>query len=292
MDRLAAQQLDNGSISGITNSIVGSAGDALNIEGTSLATLAWFHNPTYLGNVQKSIKFLTDTCQGGRYGSTQATVLALRCIVAYDKLDTRIKLPGRIRLSVDGEPTANWVAFDSNDHEAIELPDLSKMLSSGEHTIDLRMENGNELPFTAAIKYNKATPDSDKKCQIDLSVRLSQNRLTEGKSTEANVVVTNLTDSTVASPIAIIGIPGGLEPRHDQLKELVKSGQIAAYEVKGNDVVLYWRDLSAKGIARISLSLIASFPGSYTGTASSAYLYYVDEHKKWVDGLHAEIAAR
>jgi len=31
--------------------------------------------------------------------------------------------------------------------------------------------------------------------------------------------------------VAIVGLPGGLEPRHDQLKELVKAGRIAAYEV-------------------------------------------------------------
>ena len=30
------------------------------------------------------------------------------------------------------------------------------------------------------------------------------------------------------TPVAIIGIPGGLEVRHDQLKELVKAGTIAA----------------------------------------------------------------
>lgn len=101
-----------------------------------------------------------------------------------------------------------------------------------------------------------------------------------------------MTNTTVASPIAVIGIPGGLEPRHDQLRELVKSGQIAAYEVKGNDVVLYWRDLSAKESVRISLSLVASFPGNYTGSASNAYLYYTDEHKKWIDGLHTEIIAK
>jgi uncharacterized protein YfaS (alpha-2-macroglobulin family) len=292
MDNLASQQQADGSINGITNSIVGSDGDALKIEGTALATLAWLGNPDYMVNVQRSIKFLTESCQGGRYSSTQATVLALRCIVAYDKLDTRAKTPGRVHLYIDGTPSGNWVSFDSSNHEPIKLADLSKLLSSGEHTIEIRMEEGNSLPYTAAIKYNKQTPNSDKNCKIDLSVRLSQSKLIEGKTTEANVIVTNITNTTVASPIAIIGIPAGLEPRHDQLRELVKSGQIAAYEVKGNDVVLYWRDMSAKESIRVSLSLVASFPGTYTGSASNAYLYYADEHKKWIDGLPAEIIAK
>ncbi|MEZ6114089.1 MAG: hypothetical protein R3C99_24215 [Pirellulaceae bacterium] len=51
----------------------------------------------------------------------------------------------------------------------------------------------------------------------------------EGAITEAAVTVVNRTGKQLPNPIAIIGVPGGLEPRHDQLKELVKQEQIAAY---------------------------------------------------------------
>ena len=39
----------------------------------------------------------------------------------------------------------------------------------------------------------------------------------------------------------------------------------------------------------LSISLIAAVPGTYTGPASRAYLYYTDEHKIWNDGLTATI---
>ena len=41
-------------------------------------------------------------------------------------------------------------------------------------------------------------------------------------------------------------MPGFLEVRHDQLKELVSADKIAAYEVMGRDVILYWRSLKAE----------------------------------------------
>jgi hypothetical protein len=41
----------------------------------------------------------------------------------------------------------------------------------------------------------------------------------------------------IPSPVAIVGVPGGLEVRHDQLKALVRSGRIDAYEVIGREVV-------------------------------------------------------
>ena len=87
----------------------------------------------------------------------------------------------------------------------------------------------------------------------------------------------------------MIGIPGGLEVRHDQLKELVGEGKISAYEVIGREVVLYWRVLDGEQRVEFPLSLIAAVPGRYTAPASRAYLYYTDEHKHWTPGLEATI---
>ena len=56
--------------------------------------------------------------------------------------------------------------------------------------------------------------------------------------------------------------------------------------------MLYWRVLKGKDKFDLPLSLIAAIPGSYTGPASRAYLYYTDEHKTWVPGLAVNIAPR
>lgn len=292
MDRLAAKQKADGSVDGITASIVGSGGEALQIEGTSLAALAWMREPQYAGNVEKSIKFLADSCKEGRYGSTQSTVLALRAIVTYDKMRARPKAPGTVRVYVDGQSIGDATAFDPKTQGAIKLPDISELMIPGEHKLELRMEGGAEMPYSMAVKYNAITPASDDACKLDLTVKAAQDKLVEGTSTEANVTVINKTSEVIPTPVAIVGLPGGLEPRHDQLKELVKKGKIDAYEVLGRDVVLYWRTLPADAKVELPLSLIAAVPGTYTGPSSRAYLYYTDEHKRWVDGMKVQISAK
>ena len=57
----------------------------------------------------------------------------------------------------------------------------------------------------------------------------------------------------------------------------------------GREVVLYWRALAAEARVALPLSLVAAIPGTYTGPASRAYLYYTNEHKHWTDGLRVEI---
>jgi hypothetical protein len=289
LDKLAGKQTENGSLSGATTSVVGSGGEALVIETTSLAVLAWLKNPRYAANVEHSIKYLAESCKAGRFGSTQSTVLALRAIVAYDQSRAKPKAPGSLQLLVDGKPIGALVEFTADTEGAIELPDASKLLSPGKHQVQIRMTGGSQMPYSITADYNRLKPDSSDACKLHLEASLRDDQIEEGSVTEAAVTVINRTGESLPTPLAIIGIPGGLEVRHDQLKELVKEGKIAAYEVLGREVVLYWRALKAEERVDLPISLIAAIPGTYTGPASRAYLYYTDEHKHWIDGLEARI---
>ncbi|MCZ6794781.1 MAG: A-macroglobulin complement component, partial [Planctomycetota bacterium] len=290
-ERLARQQSQDGSVDGATTSIVGSRGRGLVIEATSLSLLAWIDDPKHAGNVERAMRWIAAACENGRFGSTQSTVLALRAILAYDGSRSGVKRPGRLRVHVDGHAVGEAVAFDETSQAAIELPDISEMLHEGPHRVELRMADGSEMPFSLAITYHRTRPASNAGCPVSLEVSLRERQVAEGEVTEAQVAVENRSDEAVPMPVAVIGIPGGLEVRHDQLKELVKAGRLAAYEVRGREVVLYWRSFARKERRELPLSFVAAVPGSYTGPASRAYLYYTDEHKHWVEPLRVEISA-
>jgi alpha-2-macroglobulin-like protein len=292
MDRLAEKQGKEGVVEGGTQSIVGSMGETLQIETTALAVLAWLKDPSYAGNVERSMKFLANSCEGGRYGSTQSTVLALRAIVAYDKVRSGKKAPGAVRVYVDGQPVGSAVRFEASAQEALRLPDVSELLAPGERKIELRMEGGAEMPYSIEVTYNALVPNSSKDAKVGLEVAMAKTALTEGEPTEARVLVFNRTDEKLPTAVAIFGVPGGLEVRHDQLKELVKKKTVDAYEVIGRDVVLYWRGMEPRKKLDVPLSLVAAVPGTYTGPASRAYLYYADNHKTWQDGVKVSIAPK
>ena len=289
LDRLMKLQNASGVIDGATKSIVGSTGQALQIETTALATLAWLSDLEYIDFADKGIRYLSEVSQAGRYGSTQSTVLALKAIVAFDKALAHPKSAGSLRLFVDGRAVGRPMAFDQRTQGAIVLPDIAKLLTPGKHTVAVAMTDGSSMPHTVAIDLTTLRPNSSDACDVSLDVRLSDTEVREGEITEARVICRNRTQETIPTPIAIIGIPGGLEVRHDQLKELVKSGAIAAYEVVGREVRLYWRGMAAGHKQQLVMSLVAAVPGQYTGPASRAYLYYSDEHKQWTDPLRVTI---
>jgi hypothetical protein len=209
--------------------------------------------------------------------------------VAYDAAHAGPKANGSVQLWLDGKAIASPLAFTADTQGTLLLPSLSSVLTAGKHKIDLKMTNGARMPFAASFKYNAVKPASSDKTKLSLSTILQDSVVQEGKVTELRVEVANITEANVPTPIAIIGVPGGLEVRHDQLKELVKSGKIAAYEVLGREVVLYWRQLKAKEKVSLPISVVAAIPGKYQAPASRTYEYYTDEFKQWVAGATVEI---
>ena len=81
--------------------------------------------------------------------------------------------------------------------------------------------------------------------------------------------------------LARVGLPGGLTFQTWQLKELRERGAIDFFETREREVILYFRALPPAARKEVALDLVATVPGSYTAPASSAYLYYTDEHKTW-----------
>ncbi|MFI4860399.1 MAG: alpha-2-macroglobulin family protein, partial [Phycisphaerales bacterium JB063] len=306
MGKLGGKLNAEGYVDGAVTSITRSGGDALNIETTSLAILAWLKDDDFAGEVEKSILWLTERCKSGAFGSTQSTVLALKAIVAYDAARAVPKAPGELTLVVDGEIVGEPLAFDEETKGALRLPDIAALLTPGEHTVSVMMSGGSKMPYSIAIEFFAETPASSDECALRIETTMSADigfdlgrdgdangyTVGEGETTEINVTVTNVTAEGLPTPLAIVGIPGGLEPRYDQLKELVEAGTIASFEVIGRDVVLYWREMQPEQVVELPISCVAAVPGTYTGPASRAYLYYTNEHKQWADGLTVQITPR
>ncbi|MDR2209267.1 MAG: hypothetical protein LBE22_09900 [Azoarcus sp.] len=289
--KMQTAQNKDGYLTGAETSITRSGGDALKIETTSLAIISWLRlGDEFAGAVEQAMSWLFENCKAGRFGSTQSTILVLKAINAYDAARSKPKAPGKAQLKINGKPFGNPIAFDKDSKSAIVLPDFSAAMTSGEHRIELAMEDGADMPFVVTVTYNTPQPASSDECPLLLSTRLSSSKVKEGELVDLKVRVEAKTDTSM--PLAVIGMPAGLEPRHERLKELASAGQIASYEIIGRELVLYWRVMKGNTEVDLSIPFTANIPGIYTGSASRAYAFYLDEHKHWVSGEKIEIEAK
>ena len=292
LKKLAEAQKSEGHNHGAVTSITSSRGSSLTVETTSLAILAWLKGgEEWMESERKAMDWLHTQGKSGRYGNTQATILALKAIVAHDKAFAKPGKAGRIWLSVGGVRICEPLEFTPESRQTLELPDISGALKpGGEQTLKLHMEGGSPMPFSLEVNYHSPLPPSANSPAIRFTTTLSHDELREGDPTNLKLKVTATQDTP--TPILILGLPGGLELRHDQLKSWVKSGKIASYETGEGILALYWRGLKEGQVVDLPIDLIANLPGTYQSASSLAYPYYEEENVHWEKGTQVTIFPR
>ncbi len=285
MKLLTEQQQKDGSYNGKTHSITNSQGLSLNIETTSLAIMAMIKaNGKYTMELTKSVEYLVSTRKGsGVFSSTQGTILALKALTEYAKASKKTNEDGTIVLYIDNKKVKE-INYKAGDKNAITLDGLEEFIKGeGKHTLKVKyMGVKNPLPYSVAVNWNTSLPNSDKECDVDLQTKLAANTANVGETLRLTATISNKKDKDIPSTMAIIGVPAGFSIQPWQLKELQEKQVFDYYEIKGNNLAVYYRGMGPKAIKVIYLDLKAELPGEYEAPASTAYLYYTNEYKTWV----------
>ncbi|MBL8287373.1 MAG: hypothetical protein JNL85_05250 [Rubrivivax sp.] len=293
--RLAKMQDGAGAWTQADHSITRSGGLNLSIETTSLAVMALLKAEGHLENARKGVAWLQNNRGGfGQWGATQATVLALKAVMRFDEATRVAPRAGAVTLLVDGVPVAEQ-AFEAGrpaSHGPLVFTGFDERLVPGKHRITLASKDGEALPYSIAVEYRSVEPASSDKAAVQLAATLAKADVKMGETVRMDAVVTNKTPRGLPMTLARLGLPGGLTFQNWQLKALREQGQIAFFETRAREVIVYFRDMKPGETKKIALDLVATVPGSYTGPASSAYLYYNDTDKAWAAPLPVRIAAQ
>ncbi len=234
--------------------------------------------------LDKLIIFLSGKRSGhGGFGSTQATILALKAFTDYAKIMGKTDKSGRIRVYANEKQIFEF-NYNKGHRGKIQV-DLTPHLKTGENNITVSFDQTTEaLPYSADISWTSLTPESSPACRVDLMTSLATENAKVGETVRMTAKVKNIHDDEIPTPIALIGIPAGLSLQPWQLKELTEKEVMDYYEIRGNYLIAYFTGIK-KGKERIiNLDLKADIPGDYKAPASTAYLYYDKQDKDWEKG--------
>jgi hypothetical protein len=306
---LVKAQKDDGHLDGAETSITRSAGRDLQIETTALTTLAWLkaNRPEFAIPLQKAVKWIGQQRGGfGGFGSTQSTILALKALIAYTKANKKTAEAGELILYVnDREVQRQAFPAGTQDVLTVSVPDADKTLRPGLNQVRVEITGKNVFPYTLSWSYQTLQPANAANCPVQISTALDRTAADEADTVRLTATVENKSGKGQGMAVAIIGLPGGLTLPEDlkQLKNYVRlrdkdakadavGSYISAFEIRGRELVLYWRDLAPSEKIRVNLDLICRVPGKYSGPASRAYLYYNSDLKYWVKPLAVTIKAK
>ncbi len=284
MEMLMKLQSSDGSWNGTTHSITYSQGRSLVIESTSLAILAMLKSPAqHEVQMNTAVQYLVGSRSGsGVFSSTQGTILALKALTEYAKFSKKTVEDGTIEIFVDGKKVA-VKTYKAGEKEAITVDSLEQFVQGdGKHDVKVKFVGvSTALPYSVAVNWNTTMPESNKECAIGLTTKLLSNTAQVGETVRLTSTITNRNNKEVPSTMAIIGIPAGFTVQPWQLKELQEKKVFDYYEIKGNNIALYYRGLGPNEVKVVNLDLKAEIPGTYDAPASSAYLYYTNEFRTW-----------
>lgn len=298
-------QEDDGHVRDGKETITRSGGVSLGVETTALAVMAWIalDRVKHSHNISKGLRFLhSKKSSYGYYCNTQATAMCLQAIM-------RASAPTLPRPKANSEPPTLHVTVDGAEVATLILTGVQHRLKKSvaippeclvngrDHALQLRLsglpeDSAASVPFSVSVQYRSLQPESSAECCVSLAVVALAPVVPEGELSALRVTVTNTTDAPLPSVICIIPLPGGVTARRDKLQQLVKAGTIDFYELRGADVVVYWRGMHEAGQHEFLLDFVAEVPGTYTAAAARAYLYYTDEHVFWAAGAQLQVEAK
>ena len=286
--RLAAKQAKDGSFPGAAESITQSGGMALSVETTALAALALHRaGGEHKEGARKALSWIEEQRKGsGSFGSTQATVLALRALTRAAEGGSAPE--GMISVTVNGQALS--IKVDPKRTDGITLDGLAQHLKPGKNTVKIAAPGMKDLrlPYALEVGYTTIKPPSSPKAAVSIAVSAPQDAKVGG-SVKLKVDIGNTTGAALPMVIARIGIPGGLEQQKWQLDELKKKGLVDFYETREREVIVYFRGMAPQAHKKLDIDLLAAVPGTYSAPASQAYLYYTDEHRRWADPVKMTI---
>ncbi len=294
-DRLKAMQDEAGALTGTQGSITSSRGADLTVETTALAVAAWLDDPDDESYARRGVEALLAARDGsGRFGSTQATIQALRTLVRYAEVNRRVAYDGTLEVFVD-DRLVRTLSFEAGRIEPLSLDDLASELAPGEHRVRLVLTGGNEFPFAFGLRYHAEVPADAPDAPVTLTCAFADGatevELLEGESATLRVGVRNLATEGQGMVLATVGLPAGLEVSTRVLEDLLQAGAFDLWERTGREVHLYWRDLEPREEQSLELTCVASIPGITTGPASRVRPYYAQELVRWAPPLQARVLA-
>jgi hypothetical protein len=294
--KLAARQQPDGSVPGAATTITRSHGPDAVTETTALAALAWLKDAKpspYEANARLAVQYLHSR-RGpfGAFGSTQATILALKALVEHARTTRKVAEAGRVVVRIGGkEIAAAAFAPEAAEPLTLDIADAARLLQSGANAVEVECTGKEAYPFTVSWAAASRKPAGDPGSAVRLTTTLDKTDLTEGQTARMTVRLENATAAGQGMAVAVVGLPAGLKlpPDAAQLKALAAAGTIAYWEQSGRELVFYWRGLAPKQDVAVALDLIADVPGEFRGPAGRAYLYYHPQSKHWTDPLNVRV---
>jgi hypothetical protein len=250
------------------------------VETTALAALAMIRTGQFTNSVNQALTYLVKAKEGnGTWGSTQATILALKALVA-GMGGNQQKEPAHFVISVNGKEAARS-KVDADNADVMQTFDLKNLTQAGANEIAIEVTGESNLMYQIVGRHFMPWKKdlAQEKPVIDIDVAYDRTKLATSDLLHAKATLKYHGKLPTYMVMIDLGIAPGFTVDQGDFAEMVGKKQIQRFTITSRTVTLYLGDVKPGDVLNFEYTLKPKYPVRAQTPPAVAYEYYTPANR-------------
>ena len=272
-------------------------GTSASVETTGLAVQALLQSGEASGAARKALSYLASKKDaGGTWGTTQATIMALRALLAATEKGAA-DVRGQLMVLLNGKPVQELVLTPENNdlfHQFV----FKGFDSQTANRVEIRFEGKGGLAYQVVGSYFLPWDERPAVEPLSIDVAYDRTSLAQDDIATATATVKNNLDKTANMVMLDLGIPPGFELLSEDLQAYqdksssLKSGHLSKFSLTATQAILYFDSFAPGDAVKLKFRLRAKYPIRARTLRSRVYEYYDPEVSSVARPVQLEVRKR
>ena len=256
-----------------------STGTSASVETTGLAVQALLKWGREAGTTRKALAYITAKKDAsGAWGSTQATIMALRALLLASEKGTA-DLRGTVEIAVNGK-TAEKLVLTPENNDLLHQFVFKEIEGNGANVVEIRYDGKGTLGYQTAGQYFIPWEQESEKEPFSISVNYDRTKMAQDDIVTATTTMRNNLTKAANMVMVDLGIPPGFDLLSEDLQEYQdksssrKSGRLEKFSQTAAQAILYFNGFAAGETVQLKFRLRAKYPIHTRTFQSRVYEYY------------------
>lgn len=275
-------------------------GDSVTIETTALAALAMMKSGQFTNSVNKALTYIVKSKDpNGTWGSTQATILSLKALVA-GLSGSKQQGKASFQILANGKKAAQGEVTEENS-DVMQIFDLTgapgadgSRLTVGANEVEIQVQGETSMMYQLIGRYFEPwkKPLVEKKPNLDVAVSYDRTSLSTADLLRAKATLKYQGEIPTYMVIVDLGIPPGFTADAGDFAEMVGKKQIQKFTMTARQVTLYIGDVKPGDSLTFEYGLKPKYPIKAKTPATVAYEYYTPANRATASPVELTVAEK
>jgi len=254
-------------------------GDSLTVETTALAVLALLKSGQFTNSVNQALTYLIKSKDAhGTWGSTQATILSLKALVAAAGC-AKQKGEAGFTITVNGNEAAKGTVTEQNA-DVLQYFDLKEHLRPGKNEVAITVRGETNLMYQVVGRHFEPwKKEPPKEPLLAVSVDYDRTKLSTADLLKAKATLKYNGKIPTYMVIVDLGIPPGFTADAGDFAEMVAAKRVQKFSLTSRQVTLYLGDVKPGETLTFAYGLKPKYPIKAKTPETVAYEYYTPAHR-------------